>query len=67
MDEKMQENTIVWTAYPQKKITTEEEAPEFNPQGPDNAMLYGWQYAIEAETYNIDTNLLTEKMLDFLW
>ncbi|GAB3061817.1 glycoside hydrolase domain-containing protein [Virgibacillus ainsalahensis] len=65
--EEVQENTIVWTAYPQEEITTKKNAPEFNPQGPDSAMLYGWQYAIDAETCNIDTNLFTDDMIEYLW
>ncbi|WP_163971139.1 glycoside hydrolase domain-containing protein [Oceanobacillus halotolerans] len=67
MDQQKQENTVVWTAYPQEGITTKDNAPEFNPQGPDNAMVYGWQYGLEAEACNIDTNLFTGDMLDYLW
>ncbi|HZW68845.1 MAG TPA: glycoside hydrolase domain-containing protein [Pseudogracilibacillus sp.] len=66
-DETVQENTIVWTASPQKEISTEENAPEYNPQGPENAKVYGWQYAIEAEACEIDTNLFQEEMLDYVW
>lgn len=61
------ENTVVWTAYPQEKITTKENAPKFNPKGPSESSLYGWQYAIDAEECNIDTNLFSAKMLDYLW
>lgn len=60
-------NTIVWSAYPQKEVTTKEKAPKFAPAGPDEAMLYGWQYAIDAETCNIDTNLFKGEILDYLW
>ncbi|MFD2042980.1 glycoside hydrolase domain-containing protein [Ornithinibacillus salinisoli] len=67
MDEGVQESTVVWTAYPQEEVTTKENAPKYNPEGPDSAMLYGWQYAIDAETCNIDTNLFRSEMLDFLW
>lgn len=63
----VQENTVVWTAYPQKEITTKENAPDYNPQGPNEALLYGWQYGIEAEQCKIDTNLFKEEMLDYLW
>lgn len=62
-----QENTVVWSAFPQNEITTKENAPEYNPHGPENSMLYGWQYAIEAEQCNIDTNLFQDEMLDYLW
>ena len=61
------EKTIVWTAYPQKDITAKEDAPDFNPQGPENAKTFGWQYAIDGETCNIDTNLFNGNMLDFVW
>ncbi|MEN2466132.1 glycoside hydrolase domain-containing protein [Ornithinibacillus sp. FSL M8-0202] len=67
MEQEIQENTIVWTAYPQEEITTKEDAPEYNPQGPENAKVYGWQYAIDSETCNIDTNLFEDNMLDYLW
>lgn len=67
MEEESQSNTIVWTAYPQEEITTKENAPEYNPQGPENAMVYGWQYAIEADQCTIDTNLFDGQMMDYLW
>ncbi|MEN2767874.1 glycoside hydrolase domain-containing protein [Ornithinibacillus xuwenensis] len=67
MEQSIQENTIVWTAFPQVEITTKENAPEYNSQGPKNSKLYGWQYAIEGEACNIDTNLFKGQMLDYLW
>ncbi|WP_047982789.1 glycoside hydrolase domain-containing protein [Ornithinibacillus californiensis] len=67
MEKDAQENMIVWTAYPQEEITTKDNAPEYNPQGPENAKVYGWQYAIDAETCNIDTNLFNGNMLEYLW
>ncbi|MFS0671776.1 glycoside hydrolase domain-containing protein [Ornithinibacillus sp. 179-J 7C1 HS] len=67
MEQEVQENTIVWTAYPQEEVTTKENAPDYNPQGPDNARVYGWQYAIDSETCNIDTNLFEGNMLEYLW
>lgn len=62
-----QENTILWTAYPQKEITSKDDAPDYNPQGPDNTKLYGWQYGIDGEQCNIDTNLFINNLLDYLW
>ncbi|MFC4024654.1 glycoside hydrolase domain-containing protein [Oceanobacillus longus] len=67
LEQEIQENTIVWTAYPQEEITSQENAPEYNPQGPESSLLYGWQYAIDAETCNIDTNLFRSEMIDYLW
>lgn len=67
MEQEVLENTIVWTAYPQEEVTTKENAPDYNPQGPENARVYGWQYAIDSETCNIDTNLFEGNMLEYLW
>ncbi|MUK88907.1 DUF1906 domain-containing protein [Ornithinibacillus sp. L9] len=67
LEEGVQEDTVVWSAYPQEDVTTKENAPEYNPEGPENALLYGWQYAIDAETCNIDTNLFTGEMIEYLW
>lgn len=67
MDKETQENTIVWTAYPQEEITAKENAPEWNAAGPENAKVYGWQYAIDSETCNIDTNLFKGNIVEFLW
>ncbi|WP_164669868.1 glycoside hydrolase domain-containing protein [Virgibacillus doumboii] len=67
MSKNAQKNTIVWSAFPQNEITTKENAPKYNPNGPKNAKLYGWQYAIEAEQCNIDNNLFRNEMLDYLW
>ncbi|MDC3417902.1 glycoside hydrolase domain-containing protein [Aquibacillus salsiterrae] len=60
-------NTIIWSAYPKTQITTKENAPSYQPEGPENFKLYGWQYGIEAETCNIDTNLFKEEMIKYLW
>jgi len=67
MEQDIQENIIVWTAHPQEGIAAKENAPEFNPQGPDHALMYGWQYGLEAETCHIDTNLFQSDITDFLW
>lgn len=66
-DEEIQENTIVWTAYPQEGVTTKDNAPEFTPEAPENAMHVGWQYGLDAETCNIDTNLIQGEIMDYLW
>lgn len=66
-DTDIQEGIVVWTAYPQAEITTLENAPEFNPEGPETAPVLGWQYAIEAEACTIDTNLFAEEISKYLW
>lgn len=66
-NEKYQKNIVVWSAYPQKEISSKKEAPEFNPDGPKDAMTNGWQYGQDSEDCHIDTNLFNDDMLDYLW
>lgn len=61
------ENNFVWTSSPNYGITTEENAPEYNPQAPEGALIAGWQYGIDAETCNIDTNHFDSNVFDALW
>lgn len=64
---KAQKKTIVWTAYPDKEITKKNNAPKFKGEGPDKAPIDGWQYGIDAETCDIDTNLFKKEILDHVW
>ena len=66
-NEDIRENTYLWTAAPNVGITTEADAPEFNPTGPEGALVWGWQYGIDAETCNIDTNWFVGDLMDVLW
>ncbi|WP_328703106.1 glycoside hydrolase domain-containing protein [Alkalihalobacterium elongatum] len=62
------ENMIVWANQPQIGITTEENAPEdYNPAAPNDWLNWAWQYGIDAETCNIDTNLFQSIIFDYLW
>lgn len=67
MSQAAKENTVVWTAFPQYEVTTKANAPEYNPQGPESSLLYGWQYAIVAEQCTIDTDLYQNEILAYLW
>src|SRR5690606_2679287 len=66
-NEELKNETIIWTAYPQEGITTEENAPEYNPGAPEGSYLLGWQYGIDAEACNIDTNLFKGELFEYLW
>ncbi|WP_179884821.1 glycoside hydrolase domain-containing protein [Bacillus sp. AFS015802] len=57
----------VWTASPNVGITSQAEAPEYNPEAPEGSLAFGWQYGIDAETCNIDTNLFNGELLKVLW
>ncbi|WP_246943198.1 glycoside hydrolase domain-containing protein [Bacillus pinisoli] len=66
-DPNIQENNIIWTASPNTGITTEENAPDFNPEAPEGSLAWGWQYGIDAEACNIDTNLFKREIIQSLW
>ena len=66
-DPSILDEMYVWTAAPNEGITTEANAPEYNPEFPADALLGGWQYGIDAEACNIDTNLFDGQVLDVLW
>lgn len=61
------DNTYLWTAAPNIGITTQTNAPAYQPEAPENALLAGWQYGIDAEACNIDTNLFEGSLTDVLW
>jgi hypothetical protein len=61
------ENNWVWTAAPNVGITTEENAPEYNPEAPEDSLIAGWQYGIDAETCNIDTVHYNGDALEVFW
>ncbi len=61
------ENNYVWTSSPNIGITTEENAPEYDPEAPEGALIAGWQYGIDAQTCNIDTNHFDSNVFDALW
>jgi hypothetical protein len=63
----IKENTYLWSASPNIGITTEEDAPEYKVDAPEGSLAYGWQYGINDETCNIDTNLFDSKLTDVLW
>lgn len=60
-------NTYIWTASPNVGITTEENAPEYKPEAPENSLIGGWQYGLDAQGCNIDTNLFHSDLLDVVW
>jgi hypothetical protein len=61
------EDTYLWTAHPNIGITTKKDAPEFEPVAPEQRIAVGWQYGIDSEACNIDTNLFEGEFLDVLW
>lgn len=65
--EEIKKQMIVWSAYPQVKITSKKQAPDYKPAGPPESLLWGWQYGMNAKTCNIDTNLFNNEITDYIW
>lgn len=63
----IQRNMYLWSASPNIGITTKADAPDFKVDAPKDSLAWGWQYGIDAETCNIDTNLFNSKLLEVLW
>jgi hypothetical protein len=66
-DRAIQDDTYLWTASPNVGITAEENAPDYNPEAPEGSKIIGWQYGIDAQACNIDTNLFSNEYQDVLW
>lgn len=66
-NEEIKDELAVWTSDVSIGITTKKEAPKFNPEAKDVINVSIWQYGIDAEACNIDTNLLQAEFLEHLW
>lgn len=66
-NKQINDQLILWTAAPNKGISSGKKAPKFNPSGPKESLLYGWQYGIDAKKCNIDTNLFKASINEYLW
>ncbi|MGV3466488.1 MAG: glycoside hydrolase domain-containing protein [Heyndrickxia sp.] len=63
----LKDETILWSAAPQKGISKKKNAPKFTPSAPKNSNVLGYQYGMEAKACNIDTNLFKEDILQYSW
>ncbi len=63
----VKEKAIIWSAAPNMNITSKEKAPKYNPTGPKESKILGWQYGIDAKKCNIDTNLFKGEIEKNLW
>lgn len=66
-NQNVQSQTIIWSSNPDPGVTPQAKAPEFQPGAPENVPVSIWQYGIDGETCNIDTNLVQSNILEFLW
>jgi hypothetical protein len=64
----MEETVAIWTSDVEEGITTKKRAPkQFAPEIEAFTEVEIWQYGIDGEVCNIDTNLMRSKMLNHLW
>jgi len=58
----------VWTSDVEVGITTKANAPQaYAPEAEAVTTVDVWQYGIDAEACNIDTNLMRSSFMDYLW
>jgi hypothetical protein len=63
----IQGQTILWSSNPDPGVSAKNKAPAFQPGAPKNIKISIWQYGIDGEACNIDTNLIQSTVLDKLW
>jgi hypothetical protein len=66
-NQNVQSQTTIWSSNPDPGVTPQANAPEFQPGAPADVPVSIWQYGIDGETCNIDTNLIQSNSIDFLW
>jgi hypothetical protein len=66
-NQNVQSQSIIWSSNPDPGVTPQVNAPQFQPGAPENVPVSIWQYGIDGETCNIDTNLIQSNIIDFLW
>ncbi|MEH7546503.1 glycoside hydrolase domain-containing protein [Neobacillus vireti] len=66
-DKKVQGQTILWSSNPDPGVAAKNKAPAFQPGAPKNINISIWQYGIDGEACNIDTNLIQSTVLNKLW
>jgi hypothetical protein len=60
--------TAIWGSQnPLEGITRKEDAPAFKPKAPEFVEVLIWQYGIDGEDCNIDTNLIRSEIMEDLW
>ncbi|MGM8216505.1 glycoside hydrolase domain-containing protein [Bacillaceae bacterium W0354] len=67
-DERVSNQTVLWSAEPEPGVSKRRDAPTYNPvKPPCQANVWGWQYGRDADACPIDTNLADERMYQAMW
>ncbi|MBI0579238.1 DUF1906 domain-containing protein [Neobacillus cucumis] len=66
-EELVKNQAILWSAKPEKGISTKRSKPKFNPMKPRcPGSVWAWQYGRDAKVCPIDTNLADEKLFNLM-
>ncbi|AXM88069.1 DUF1906 domain-containing protein [Anoxybacillus ayderensis] len=67
-DERIAQQTIIWSSYPRPGATPAAKAPTYRPNVPNcRANVWMWQYGRDADRCAIDTNVANRKISDYLY
>lgn len=62
-NEQVKNQVILWSAKPEKGVSTKRNHPKFNPKKPNcPGLVWAWQYGRDAKICPIDTNLADMKL-----
>lgn len=66
-EEKVKTQAVLWSAKPEKGISSKRAQPQFNPRKPNcPAHVWAWQYGRNAKVCPIDTNLADLKLYNLM-
>jgi hypothetical protein len=65
--ELVKNQAVLWSAKPEKGISSKRAQPKFNPRKPNGpAHVWAWQYGRDAKIGPVDTNLADIKLYDLM-
>ncbi|NRD80072.1 DUF1906 domain-containing protein [Bacillus sp. BRMEA1] len=63
----MKNQSILWSAKPEKGISNKRSHPKYAPRGPNcSGNVWAWQYGRDAKVCPIDTNLAEMKLFELM-
>ena len=62
-----QNKIFIWTSNPEVGTTAKNKAPTYNPNTPESIQASIWQYGLEGNLCNIDTNLIQSVAYSASW
>jgi hypothetical protein len=63
-DSRIRSETVLWSAQPEKHVTSAQTAPGFAPYTPHcGGNVWVWQYGRDSKTCPIDTNIMDERLI----